>query len=99
LVLFYFIFIFSAGILIRIHGGGWTLGRPNDAMVYELFDSPETNFAILDVDYRLSPEHKFPTQINDCFDALKWAHSNGKRYGWNSSKIAISGESAGGLFI
>ncbi|MET5116684.1 alpha/beta hydrolase fold domain-containing protein, partial [Burkholderia pseudomallei] len=52
--------------------------------------------AVLSVDYRLAPEHKFPTAVDDAVDALVWLHAHASRFGLDSARLAVGGDSAGG---
>jgi acetyl esterase/lipase len=55
------------------------------------------NAVCVNVDYRLAPEHPFPTPINDCWDALQWAASNATQLGADPTKgFIVGGESSGG---
>jgi acetyl esterase len=51
---------------------------------------------VLSVDYRLAPEHKFPTAQDDAWDALQWVADSGAGVGLDPSRIAVGGDSAGG---
>ncbi len=51
---------------------------------------------MLSVDYRLAPEHKFPTAVDDAFDALTWLHASSGAYGIDPNRLAVGGDSAGG---
>ena len=51
---------------------------------------------IVDVDYRLAPEHRFPTQIWDVFAALKWVVTKAAALGVDKTRVSIGGFSAGG---
>lgn len=83
-------------VLLYLHGGGFTVGSINthDSLCRHL--AHLARCAVLSVNYRLAPEHKFPTAANDAWDALKWLHANAKRLGLDAQRIAIGGDSAGG---
>jgi acetyl esterase len=82
-------------IYFHIHGGGWSIGAPdqNDALLENLADG--AGLACVSVKYRLAPEHKYPAGPDDCEAAALWiVHEGVKRFG--TAKLAIGGESAGG---
>jgi acetyl esterase/lipase len=83
-------------ILVWMHGGGYLIGQPeqNDAYMFRLVQ--ELGIMIVSIDYRLAPEHPFPTPLEDCYTALKWVHDQAERLGIAPNRIAIGGESAGG---
>ena len=84
------------GLMVFFHGGGWVIGDLNshDGVCRSLAN--KSGHAVLAVDYRLAPEHKFPAAYDDCESALKWAFENAKALGIDSSRIAVGGDSAGG---
>lgn len=51
---------------------------------------------VLSLDYRLAPEHAFPTASNDAWDALAWLAANAARLGADPGRLAVDGDSAGG---
>jgi acetyl esterase/lipase len=82
-------------IYFHIHGGGWSIGAPdqNDPLLENLADG--AGLACVSVKYRLAPENKYPAGPDDCEAAALWiVHEGVKRFGTN--KLAIGGESAGG---
>lgn len=63
-------------VLIWFHGGGFCLGSAEN-MVYQTICrslAHRTHCIVVSVEYRLAPEFKFPTQVEDAFAALKWVH-------------------------
>jgi acetyl esterase len=84
------------GLLVFFHGGGWVIGDLNshDGVCRSLAN--KSGHAVLSVDYRLAPEHKFPAAYDDCVTALKWAHENAGALGIDNTRMAVGGDSAGG---
>jgi acetyl esterase len=83
-------------LIIFYHGGGWVYGNMD---LYGFLCSRVaaiTNAAVLSVDYRLAPQHRFPTAVEDCYNTLLWA-AQGVRY-WkvDPERIYVMGDSAGG---
>lgn len=82
--------------LVYYHGGGFTVGSvaTHDALC-RMF-AHEAHCAVLSVDYRLAPEHRFPTAVNDADDALAWLHARATGLGLDPARLAVGGDSAGG---
>jgi acetyl esterase len=82
-------------VMVYIHGGGFTLGSLDgvDALCRTL--ALEGECAVVSLAYRLSPEHKFPVPVQDCFDALVWLVQNAAALGLDPDRIAVAGDSAG----
>ncbi|SIT39434.1 Carboxylesterase NlhH [Paraburkholderia ribeironis] len=82
--------------LLYYHGGGFTVGSvdTHDALCRML--ARDGRCTVLSVDYRLAPEYKFPTAVDDAFDALRWLHANAAAYGVDAGRLAVGGDSAGG---
>ena len=83
-------------VLVYFHGGGFTIGSvdTHDGLCRQL--SHHGRCAVLSVDYRLAPEHKFPTAVDDAWDVVQWLASNGRDYKLDPTRIALGGDSAGG---
>lgn len=82
--------------IVYIHGGGWAAGSPQDYRALSATLARLTGAAILMVDYRLSPEHKFPAGLDDCVTAYGWALANGPDGESPARHISVMGDSAGG---
>jgi acetyl esterase len=89
----------AAGLPIHVfvHGGGFWLGsideRVNEAMCRER--CRRAGCVVVAVDYRLSPEHRFPVPGDDCYAALLWAVDHGSEIGGDAGNVSIGGVSAG----
>jgi acetyl esterase len=83
-------------VLLYIHGGGFTVGSltTHDVLCRQL--SRHGHCAVVSLDYRLAPEHRFPTAVHDSWDALNWLHQNGQTLGLDTRRLAVGGDSAGG---
>ncbi|MGM8364336.1 alpha/beta hydrolase [Virgibacillus sp. W0181] len=83
-------------IFVYYHGGGWVLGdiATSDASCRMIAN--KTRHIVVSVDYRLAPEYKYPTPINDSYAALKWISENAAAINGIASNIVVGGDSAGG---
>jgi acetyl esterase len=84
-------------VLLYFHGGGFCIGSVNTHDVLCRALAHESGAAVLSVDYRLAPEHRFPTAVNDAWDALQWLLERGAaQFELDAKRVAIGGDSAGG---
>ncbi|WP_256734961.1 alpha/beta hydrolase [Variovorax sp. dw_954] len=83
-------------VLVYFHGGGFTVGniRTHDSLCRVL--SRDSGCAVISIDYRLAPGHKFPTASNDAWDAVQHIAKEGGALGIDASRLALGGDSAGG---
>ena len=83
-------------LLVYFHGGGWTIGDldTHDVVCRHLANA--AGCAVLSVDYRMGPEHRFPAAVDDCVAAVRWARSQATALGIDPKRIAVGGDSAGG---
>jgi acetyl esterase/lipase len=77
--------------IVWFHGGGLTGGTKQ--IPKALMDK---GYAVIGVEYRLSPKAKAPAYIEDAAASVAWAFNNIEKYGGNSNLIFVSGHSAGG---
>ncbi len=82
--------------LVYFHGGGWVFGNldTHDAVCRAL--AKESGAVVISVDYRLSPEHKFPAAVDDAQAATQWVAAHAESLGIDARRIAVGGDSAGG---
>ncbi len=83
-------------VLLWLHGGGWTLGRPRDYDSMAGLCAQQTGCVVVVPDYRLAPEHKAPTAVHDTIDVLDWLASGPTELGIGVPSVAVAGDSAGG---
>lgn len=82
--------------LVYFHGGGFSFKA--SPFHYKLLReyAIKTHCAVLAADYRNPPRYKFPTPLNDCFSAYRYAVENAEELSFDKNKIAVGGDSAGG---
>jgi acetyl esterase len=85
-------------ILLYFHGGGWVAGSVDAVENIGRGIADRAGYIVINVDYRLAPEHKFPAGLEDCYAAVKWAAEHGRQLGGDPSRIVVAGDSAGGNF-
>jgi acetyl esterase len=83
-------------LLLYFHGGGWTIGDLDTHDVLCRTLAADAGCAVLSVDYRMGPEHRFPAAVDDCLAALHYAQANATTLGIDARHIAVGGDSAGG---
>ncbi len=82
-------------VIVFYHGGGFVVGS------IDIFDSltramaNATSAVVVSVGYRLAPAHPFPAAVEDAYSALRWIAANVTRFGGDSGKLVVAGESAG----
>jgi acetyl esterase len=83
--------------LIYFHGGGFVAGslESHDGLC-RLF-AAEGGFKVIAVDYRLAPEHPYPAAMDDAWAAVQWIEQNAAEIGVDAGRIAVGGDSAGGM--
>ena len=87
-------------LMVTYHGGGWCIGSFSHLAPLCLAVCAKFNIIVVDVDYRLAPEHPFPTAAHDAIDATTWAAQNATSIGADPSKgFLLAGDSAGGNLV
>lgn len=83
-------------VLLYLHGGGFTIGNleTHDSLCRQL--ALRSGAAVVALNYRLAPEHRFPTAVNDSWAAMTWLGENAHTLGLDGTRLAVGGDSAGG---
>jgi acetyl esterase len=82
--------------LVFFHGGGWVIGNLDTHDVACRTLAQQGELIVISVDYRLSPEHKFPAAVDDSIAATEWIANNATALGIDASRLMVGGDSAGG---
>ncbi|HEX4586690.1 MAG TPA: alpha/beta hydrolase [Mycobacterium sp.] len=83
-------------VVVFLHGGGWSVGD------LDSYDGDARNHAVgagaavVSVDYRLAPEHRYPAAVEDAWAATQWVAAHAEELGVDPDRLAVAGDSAGG---
>lgn len=83
-------------VIVNFHGGGFTLGSATDDAYWMKCLMQETGAVVVSVDYRRAPEHPFPAAVDDGVEALLYLAAHAGELGIDTSRLALTGFSAGG---
>jgi acetyl esterase len=89
------------GVIVYYHGGGWVIGGLADFDKLGRLLARRTGCTVILVDYRLAPEYRFPTAVDDAWAALRWADEHrgeltGAGEEGTQAPLIVAGDSAGG---
>jgi len=82
--------------VLYFHGGGWVIGSLEGYDLPCRFFCSRTGCAVVAVDYRLAPEHKFPAAVDDAVASFHWLAAEAVELGIDPARIVVAGDSAGG---
>ena len=83
----------GAPLIVWVHGGAWRSGSKDNVPIEALVGR---GYNIASVEYRLSPVARFPAQVHDIKAAIRYLRGHAEEYGYDGSRFAIAGSSAGG---
>ena len=85
--------------IVYIHGAGWVFGskQTHDRLMRELAVGAQA--VVVFPEYRLSPEVRYPTAIEECYSVVQWVTQCGREYGMDPHRLAVAGDSVGGNMV
>jgi acetyl esterase len=86
----------GAPALVWFHGGGMIMGSLDsfDRLARDV--AAATAAVVVNIEYRLAPEHRYPVGNDEAYAALRWVHSSAEELGLDPRRIGVGGDSAGG---
>ena len=81
--------------VLYIHGGGWVSSSKEERVMY-ILPYLEMGLNVVNIEYRMARVSLAPAAVQDCRLALRWIFKNAKQYGFDTTKIVVTGSSAGG---
>lgn len=85
-------------LFVNIHGGGFIQGSTQDDDGWCRQIAVAVGCAVVNIEYHLAPEYKFPGPIEECYDVIKWFYKSARCKCVDPARIAVGGSSAGGNF-
>src|SRR4051812_9877495 len=86
----------SGAGMVHFHPGAFVVGDLDLSEMAVSKYADQAGVTIVDVDYRLAPEHPFPPGFEDCYAALCWTAEHAEELGIDPKRLAVGGSSAGG---
>ena len=83
-------------LLLYFHGGGFVIGSVDTHDPICRYLAARSGCSVISVDYRLAPEHRYPTAVHDALDAFEWVWANADTLQIDLQRVAVAGDSAGG---
>lgn len=81
---------------VNFHGGGYVMPLTEMDDPFCRYLAAEAGVAVINVDYVLAPQHRFPAPPRQAFEVVRWIASHGAEHGWDGSRLSVGGQSAGG---
>lgn len=81
--------------VLMMHGGAWMEGSPEANWDYAVAVADRTGATVLSIAYALTPEHPFPTAIEQCRSVALWVRAEAAALGLDATRLALWGDSAG----
>ena len=85
-------------VIISVHGGSFVYGDKDKYQFY-CMNLAQRGFAVVNFSYRLAPEAKYPSSVEDTEKVFQWVENNAAQYGFDTSNVFAVGDSAGGHLL
>ncbi|NEB03546.1 alpha/beta hydrolase [Streptomyces sp. SID13726] len=82
-------------VYVNFHGGGFVVARPeqDDHICRRI--AATAGCVVINVDYAVAPQRQFPVPVTQAYDVTAWVAANGTAGGWDGTRLAVGGHSAG----
>ncbi|WP_151483754.1 alpha/beta hydrolase [Streptomyces albicerus] len=84
-----------APVYVNFHGGGFVVARPEQDDHICRYIAATAGCVVINVDYAVAPQRPFPAPVTQAYDVTAWVAENGPANGWDGSRLAVGGHSAG----
>ncbi|MFH9001998.1 alpha/beta hydrolase [Streptomyces afghaniensis] len=84
-----------APVYVNFHGGGFVVARPEQDDHICRYIAATAGCVVINVDYAVAPQRQFPVPVTQAYDVTAWVAENGPAGGWDGSRLAVGGHSAG----
>ncbi|WP_329260863.1 alpha/beta hydrolase [Streptomyces pseudovenezuelae] len=84
-----------APVYVNFHGGGFVVARPEQDDHICRCIAATAGCVVINVDYAVAPQRPYPAAVTQAYDVTAWVAENGAAGGWDGSRLAVGGHSAG----
>jgi acetyl esterase/lipase len=81
-------------VYVNVHGGGFVIGHREQDDPWCRFLAAHAGVVVINTDYVLAPQRRFPAPAEQIYDVLQWASSPDRD--WDGTELCVGGQSAGG---
>ena len=86
----------ARAVMVYYHGGGWVIGKIDEFETMARKLAERASCAVVLIDYRLAPEHRYPVAVDDSYAALEWVAEHLEEIAGAEVPLVVAGDSAGG---